>query len=160
MFCKNCGIEIADDSRYCKYCGAAQLQAGEPANGEQQHKTKLTIEIPNTKTPLSNKAKIGIAVYACWVLINFLCVYLFYTPLEKASVYFYPFTGDGIYENNYRIAHYDYTEFLVYTLIAPLALYVLRRLWRSLPKDDEEREARKKAQESAKQNNEDQASGN
>jgi uncharacterized membrane protein YvbJ len=29
MFCKNCGIEIADDSRYCKYCGAAQLQAGE-----------------------------------------------------------------------------------------------------------------------------------
>ena len=156
MFCKNCGIEIADDSRYCKYCGAAQLQIGEPANGEQQHKTKLTIEIPNTKTPLSNKAKIGIAVYACWGLINFLCVYLYYTPLEEASEYFYPFMGEG-YES---IEDYDYTEFLVYTLIAPLALYVLRRLWRSLPKDDEEREARKKAQESEKQNNEHQASGN
>jgi uncharacterized membrane protein YhaH (DUF805 family) len=33
MFCKNCGKEISDDSRFCEYCGANFAAGGAPPTG-------------------------------------------------------------------------------------------------------------------------------
>lgn len=27
MYCKHCGKEIADDSKFCQHCGGSQLEA-------------------------------------------------------------------------------------------------------------------------------------
>jgi uncharacterized membrane protein YvbJ len=78
MYCKNCGKEIADDSKFCQHCGTAQLevQVSEPTQVVEQPKKKIKLEVPTIETNLSDKAKIGIGVYAGWVLLNFLCIFL------------------------------------------------------------------------------------
>ena len=42
MYCKNCGKEIADDSKFCQYCGTAQqqVQVNEPTQVVEQPKKK------------------------------------------------------------------------------------------------------------------------
>ena len=129
MYCKNCGKEIADDSKFCQYCGTAQQQeqVNEPTQVVEQPKKKIKLEVPTIETNLSDKAKIGIGVYTGWVLLNFLCIFLDANSTSYASENFYPFDSD-------RIRYYDFTEFLVYTIIAPLAIYGLYKLWKYLKK--------------------------
>ena len=125
MYCKNCGKEIADDSKFCQHCGTAQLevQVNEPTPVVEQPKKEVVIEIPSIKTNLSNKAKIGIGIYSVWFLVNLLCMFLDANSASHASRKFYPFDSD-------LIRYYDFTEFLVYTIIAPLAIFGLYKLWK------------------------------
>lgn len=136
MYCKNCGKEIADDSKFCQHCGTAQqqVQVNEPTPVVEQPKKKIKLEVPTIETNLSDKAKIGLGIYIGWVLLNFLCIFLDYSSIEYASEYFYPFYGESVYHDVIRIWHYDFTEFLVYTILAPLAIYGLYKLWKYLKK--------------------------
>lgn len=122
MYCKNCGKEIADDSRFCQYCGTAQQQVQEtvPVVGKAEDKSvaKATSAIAN----LSTKAKIGIGIYVIWFLVNFLCIFLDYIPISYASEDFYPFYDEFRY---CHIESYDFTEFFVYVVIAPVTIFVL-----------------------------------
>jgi hypothetical protein len=101
------------------------VQVNEPTPVVEQPKKKIKLEIPTIETNLSNKAKIGIGVYAGWVLLNFLCIFLDY--YSGGSGRFYPFEDD-------RIMYYDFTEFLVYTILAPLAIFGLYKLWKYIKK--------------------------
>lgn len=123
MYCKNCGKEIADDSKFCQYCGTAQIT--EPAKEQPKPAPeKKVVEIPTIKTNLSNKAKVWIGVYAGWVLINFLCIFLNGQTLGD-NEHFYPFERDDL-------EYYDFTEFLVYAIILPLAGYGIYKLCKYL----------------------------
>ena len=134
MYCKNCGKEIADDSKFCQYCGTAQQQEQvcEPKQVVEEPKREVTLEIPSIKTNLSKEAKICIGVYAVWFLVNLVCIFLDYRSLDYASEYFYPFTKE--YKTHY-IRHYDITEFLVYTFIVPIVLYGIYKFWKFLPEN-------------------------
>jgi uncharacterized membrane protein YvbJ len=86
MYCKKCGREIADDSKFCQYCGTAQVS--DPQQVVEEPKKDVTLEIPSIKTDISKEAKICIGVYAVWFLVNLVCIFLDYSPLEDASEYF------------------------------------------------------------------------
>ena len=129
MYCKNCGkkqlmilsfVSIAElHSNKCKLMNLHKQQSN--------LRRKIKLEVPTIETNLSDKAKIGIGVYTGWVLLNFLCIFLDANSTSYASENFYPFDSD-------RIRYYDFTEFLVYTIIAPLAIYGLYKLWKYLKK--------------------------
>lgn len=62
MYCKHCGKQIADDSKYCQYCGGQQNEAITPFEAES---IKLKEEIARIKTDLetaNNKYEYYISV--------------------------------------------------------------------------------------------------
>ena len=58
MFCKNCGKEIADDTKFCSFCGASQVESDTPK-----------VETPVAKNPaakpnVSKKSRMVAALLA------------------------------------------------------------------------------------------------
>lgn len=125
MYCKNCGKEIAEDSKFCQHCGA--LQSSEIADDS---KTKSSEFRP--KFQLSSTTKFGILIYVAWFFLNFACIYIggqyFHTelfgPTTTAYDYFYPFAGD--------ISCYDFSEFLVYAIVLPIIIIVFVKVGKKL----------------------------
>jgi hypothetical protein len=109
MYCKHCGKEIADDSKFCQYCGAPQ---------KEEHHNILT-KFNNIN--LSYKAKFLIVVYGLWVLLN---LYWFITGnwYSGRYDYFFPFDADDC-------GCYDLSEFIVYVFGLPLLIYGIRLIY-------------------------------
>jgi predicted nucleic acid-binding Zn ribbon protein len=101
MYCKHCGKVIADDSKFCQYCGALQ---------EVEHHNILT-KFNN----LSYKAKLLLVVYGMWVLLN---LYLLIAGGDYHGDFF-PFSST-------RVDYYDLSEFIVYVFGLPLLIYGIR----------------------------------
>ena len=116
MYCKHCGREIADDSKFCQHCGKSQGSGG---------------------SSLSNKP-IWI-IYLVWSIANF-----YLLTGEKyitASKYFFPYGYNHLkYDSSSNFGKdlasfcwnkqlYDFSEFLIYVFIAPLILYIAYRLF-------------------------------
>lgn len=114
MYCKHCGKQIANDSRFCQYCGGSQ----DGAATEKKH--RKVIEMPVVKTHLSDRAKKWLGIYAIWALLNFL--FIFIGDDEHSSEHLWPLREGGL-------EYYDFSEFLLYVLVLPaLALGICK--WR------------------------------
>lgn len=113
MYCRHCGKEIADDSKFCQYCGGQQV--GETS---KELKAKKEITIPTIKTNLSTKAKIWIWGYVIWVFLNLYA--LVYAWGYSHTYYFFPFTDSPLHNG---LENYDFTEFIVYVFLLPLLIY-------------------------------------
>lgn len=145
MYCKHCGKEIADDSKFCQHCGglldttsSTSNIVSEPKNNEGIVTTKGN---ESSAMFIFAKNKIYIILYVVWVIINILLLlqgeeniyeYSHGGHRFKANEVFYPFTSNG-YQTSYsfNVKYYDWTEFLVYCLLIPLIVYILIMIWKS-----------------------------
>lgn len=116
MYCKNCGKEIPDDSKFCQHCGSSQTK--------QENYT-------NFLSKFYKKYKKYIGIYAIWVVINIILycygvggegrffwrINSFY-PLTTSEYGGYFFPSDHYFDSRY----YDITELLFYCVLLPLVL--------------------------------------
>ena len=102
MYCKHCGKEIAEDSKFCKHCG-------EPQRSDQQSVTIKPIWI----------------VYFIWALVNFYL--LMGEKWNVSSSYFYPSLLSTYKDVHWNKDTYDFSEFVVYVFVIPAILYVVYR---------------------------------
>ena len=123
MYCKHCGKEIADDSKFCQHCGGKQdnisdsAQSVESITDKESSKGKV-IEIPTIKTNFSDKTKWLIFGYGIWLVVNL--YWLFAGDKSSyAAYYFQPFSG----ELGSSMSYYDISEFIVYVIGIPLAIW-------------------------------------
>ena len=131
MYCKHCGQQIAEDSKYCQYCGGIQenvsvtsAQENRNNGNAQEHKV---VEIPTIKANLSNSTKWWIVGCGLWLVLN---LYWLFAggKSSSASEYFMPFSDKFESSNSY----YDITEFIVYVIGLPLAIWGLVMLNKKL----------------------------
>ncbi len=123
MYCKHCGKEIADDSKFCQHCGGKQnILSDSTNNAESDTKKESTkgkvIEIPTIKTNFSDKTKWLLFSYGIWFVFN---LYWLFAGDKSgyAASYFQPFADVPWKEESY----YDITEFIVYVIGFPLAIW-------------------------------------
>ena len=62
MYCKHCGKEIADDSKFCQHCGGKQLES--EVRGNEAPFGKIVSKL------FSNINKKYLYAYIIWVVIN------------------------------------------------------------------------------------------
>jgi len=110
MYCKHCGKEIADDSKFCQHCGGKLDNDVEVIKGES-HIDKITSKL------FSNINKKYLYAYIVWVVINVILL-ISGGGYIGATNSFYPFTSDSGYYFNYHC--YDSTEFITYVILIPL----------------------------------------
>lgn len=153
MFCKNCGKEIADDSKFCQHCGGKlDTTSSTPKIVSEPKSNKGNVTTKDNKSSAIKyfvRNKVFIVLYIIWVVINSLLLLQgedkIYEKTEyntysysmdgntfKANEVFYPFTSTG-YQTSYSFndKYYDWTEFLVYCLLIPLIVYILIVIWKS-----------------------------
>ncbi len=127
MYCKHCGKQITDDSLFCQFCGGKQ---DAPSAIEDRHVVKNTSNnnADSSSTLLNKEKKKYVVLYAIWTILHCVC-WMFGRPF-KSGVFgfspqskFYPFTQDSYNTNFFDVDYYDSTEFLVYVLLIPLAMY-------------------------------------
>ena len=73
MYCKECGKEIADDSKFCNHCGAKQSDSVKDTRKDK----KIILEVPEViiKNKISKSTKIFIGFYIIYLFIILLiCV--------------------------------------------------------------------------------------
>jgi hypothetical protein len=119
MYCKQCGKQIADNSKYCQFCGSEQEEKTtiqEDTNSEM----KKIIEIPSIKTNISEKGKKWLYIYLTWFLLNF--VFIFVKKYDYSSRCFWPFQKDWG-NSPWDLKYYDFSEFLVYAILIPMVVF-------------------------------------
>ena len=121
MFCKNCGQPIANQSRFCSYCGTLQQQPATSANPEH-------IVNPRTIQKLErvfgiNFSKQIVGYYLVWFSIHLILLLVNWKVREYANEKFWPFSERS------RLDHYDLSEFLLYSLV-PLIILVIINLFK------------------------------
>lgn len=119
MYCKHCGKEIADDSKFCQHCGKTLTTAEEKAVDKENYRggTIGQYIVKNKQTFL---------LYAIWLVLNILLYVFGQSPeyyIKNQHDYFYPFTLND-YTTLFYVGYYDITEFIVYVILFPLLLYV------------------------------------
>lgn len=68
MYCKKCGKEIADNSKYCQYCGEIQTS--------DNPRKKIVVQFPiiEFKTKMTRKSKILLVLFIIWSLYWILAI--------------------------------------------------------------------------------------
>ena len=112
MYCKHCGKEIADDSKFCQHCGGKLDKDVEVIKGE------APIDEITSKL-FSNLNKKYLYAYIIWVIINTILLCL--GDSDYSTNMFYPFTGYSYFDSSY----YDLSEFITYVILIPLLLWLL-----------------------------------
>jgi len=120
MFCKNCGKQIDDGSKFCRYCGNRQENITKPVNANQPIINENTISRLEKIFGISISKKI-IALYLIWFLIN-LIIWLINYQYNNDKENFWPFSKYS------EIEDYDITEFIVYTIIPLIVLFIANLL--------------------------------
>lgn len=138
MYCKNCGNQIENDSKFCSHCGFKQSE-GEPSLKESIEneiiKTEITEHVvedhKSSMDFLFQKKTMG--WYFAWVLLNVgllliasdnilgkhgCYVYYGYNSYFASNDNFWPFSEKGVVQN------YDIREFLVYTIFPLATLFI------------------------------------
>ncbi|MBQ9655883.1 MAG: zinc-ribbon domain-containing protein [Prevotella sp.] len=134
MYCKYCGKEIADDSKFCQHCGGEQVaQSSKKEMAESKSGTPIeegkVIEIPTIKTNFSERTKWLLLAYGTWFIFNLYWL-LVGNKASDASEYFRPFSS-GWYSS---LSYYDITEFLIYVVGVPLAIWGVKMLKQKIDK--------------------------
>ena len=122
MYCKHCGKEIADDSRFCQHCGR-NLDALIDDSKEKETASRdmdsqgVFIKIPTLKSKVPQKIMWLSCAYIIWGLFNL--YWLFAGEKSGYAVqYFQPFANISS-----EYSYYDITEFIVYVVGIPLAIW-------------------------------------
>ena len=128
MYCKRCGKEIADDSKFCQHCGGKQEDSfASPANNavksEEPKKQEKVIKMPTIKTNLSDNQKKWIGLYVVWALLNFIFIFIKGTDGDSSRCFF-PFQA-SLLGNTWDLENYDFSEFLVYAILLPLIVFFI-----------------------------------
>ena len=116
MYCKYCGKEIADDSKFCQHCG------GKLDNNVEVIKGEAPIDKIVSKM-FSNINKKYLYAYAIWVVLNIILL-CYGEEGHYALDWFYPFTYRG-----FELKYYDSTEFLTYVILIPLLVLYYIQYW-------------------------------
>lgn len=132
MYCKHCGKEIADDSKFCQHCGGNQetVNSTSKVDSEKSAETKKeskVIEIPTIKTNFSEKTKWIILAYSTWFIFHLYWL-LAGDKSGSASEYFQPFSR----KMGSSMSYYDITEFIVYIVGVPLAIWGIPMIWKKM----------------------------
>lgn len=102
MYCKQCGKEISDDSKYCQHCG-----------GFQEENSGIL--------KLSTKGKKWLWFYGIWFVTN-LIMFFWGKKLDCDHDWTFPLV-DVQYD-------YDITELLLYAVLIPLVIYGITNLFK------------------------------
>lgn len=113
MFCKYCGKEIADESKFCSSCGKAL---------EVSVMTELHPKNHEIWGKLQGNKKLSYT-YGLWLTLNLALLLfgnnnIFLTPTD----YFYPEVGLS------EISIYDIKEFIFYAFLLPFAFWLVCKL--------------------------------
>ena len=148
MYCKHCGKQIADDSRFCQHCGGKIDVVLEFSKNDSETDCSDTLKADTVKKQSNNnffvRYRLYVVLYSVWVIINLLLFLQGESHVReetkeyfssgfsvdshtiKASDVFYPFTSTGYRTSKaFNVKYYDATEFLVYCLLLPLIIYVV-----------------------------------
>ena len=98
MYCKGCGKEVADDSKYCQYCGIKLVN-----NADATNKRSLLLSAL-ARVKLSNKAKTILSYYMVWFVINMICL-IFYDKNRDASDWLFPFVSTDLRYYDLSLIH-------------------------------------------------------
>ena len=135
MYCKHCGKQIADDSKFCQHCGGSQEDTTTTSSTEVKHDSlnqEKVVEIPKIKANFSDTTKWWIIGCGIWFVINLYWLFAGHKS-SSASEYFQPFS-EKMDSNN---SHYDITEFIVYVIGLPLIIWGLVMLNKKLNSDSQ-----------------------
>ena len=114
MYCKFCGKEIDNNSRFCSSCGALQ-------NSSQTSFLNQPNVIPYTHQKIKEIfgfkiSKKIVGFYLLWVLMNFVFLIINWDYGNQRD--FWPF------ERRSSFNDYDLTEFLIYTIVPLFAVVI------------------------------------
>ena len=133
MYCKNCGKEIPNDSRFCQHCGSSQSNNDKTQLERDCGKSASDNYMSNYGNIINvlSKSKKLIGIYAIWVIINII-LYCYgedrvgnFIDLRSKD-YFYPFTNvyhPFVDTHIFDARFYDITELLFYIILLPLVVY-------------------------------------
>ena len=136
MYCIECGAQIPDNSKFCSHCGKPQNEA-EPSIKEKVAEKIIEAEIVRQAVNEHKQSldyqflRKAMGWYIAWVLLHLGLLLIFSKSIfggKWPTEYFWPFGND-------KIAAYDITEFLVYTIF-PLAILVIWSMVRSQNKEE------------------------
>ncbi|MEE1065236.1 MAG: carboxypeptidase regulatory-like domain-containing protein [Acutalibacteraceae bacterium] len=71
MFCKNCGNQISDNTKFCKFCGAP---VDNPAAPVQPQNQQQPVSVANNPTPAKNGNNLGLKITAIVLVLAVLLV--------------------------------------------------------------------------------------
>ena len=133
MYCKHCGKEIADDSRFCHVCGGPQdVDSSFIKVKEEKSKEENGIYIPKVKINFSDSAKCWTVACALWLILN-----LYWLFADKgyssADSNFLPFCR----HLDDWCGYYDLTEFIVYVFGLPFIVWGIMLLKEKLDEKDD-----------------------
>ena len=135
MYCKHCGQQIADDSKYCQHCGGIQGDVSVTSSQENSNSAnaeeRKSVETPTIKANLSDSTKWWIIGYGLWLVLN---LYLLFASdkFSDANEHFMPFYSEGFECSR---SYYDISEFIVYVIGLPFAIWGLVMLNKKLNED-------------------------
>ena len=135
MYCKYCGKQIADNSKFCQHCGGVQDDNSSQSTQTDSQSTvshnQKVVEIPPIKANLSDTTKWWIVGCGIWLVLNLYWLFAG-DKSSSASEYFQPFSEKM--DSSY--SYYDITEFIVYVLGLPLIAWGLAMLNKKLNEDN------------------------
>jgi ribosomal protein L37E len=119
MYCKECGQQIADDSKFCSFCGTNQsskLSSLKQNNTTENKSSAISTDQFDVvkQTFRLNISKKIIGYYLIWIVAHF--VILLVNGDFEYDEDFWPITDTDIY-------YYDFSEFLIYTFVPLLFLF-------------------------------------
>lgn len=132
MYCKNCGNQVEDDANFCKHCGAClnfnyddekPAPKGESGPGLLERYEKLSPE-----------GKKWFWAYVIWLTIH---LTLLASGDSDCNEYgFFPWHEVwGKWELEWELKVYGLPEFLVYTVLIPVIIFVISRIARNTTKE-------------------------
>lgn len=127
MYCKHCGKEIADDSKFCRHCGG--MQDDSTTTNQRQETSDVenkenVVEIPTIRTNLSDTTKWWIIGCGIWVVLNLYWLFAG-DKYDSAGKHFMPFYTEGLDDSG---SYYDISEFVVYVIGLPFVCWGLAML--------------------------------
>ncbi|WP_276979157.1 zinc ribbon domain-containing protein [Flavobacterium filum] len=125
MFCKNCGQQIADNSRFCSHCGTLQKLPLNSTNPQQIVSPQTVQKLEGVFGIVISKQVVG--YYLVWFLLHLILLLVNWKASDYANERFWPFSERS------KLEHYDFSEFLLYTLV-PLIILVIVNLFKD-PKE-------------------------
>jgi hypothetical protein len=120
MFCKNCGQQISDNSRYCIHCGTLQKNSHTHINQQHFVNQQLIKKFENI-IGINNSKKV-VGFYLIWFLIHLILLLLNWNTNNYANERFWPFSAP------FELEYYDFSEFILYTIV-PIILLVIVNLF-------------------------------
>ena len=78
MFCRKCGKEINENSKFCKYCGFDLTQYMENQNNSNQQLQEPTTVVFNNQEIYTGRVKKKWITFILWLFLGYIGIHKFY----------------------------------------------------------------------------------